>query len=329
MASASGAASTSCGRSRRRDRVRCTCTGGTNPAGGTARLPTLAELDGVTDRPLGLARVDGHLLFANSAALEAIRRGGRARGRGRRRRRAHRPGRREGRDSSRSDGSPPTCPNTTSRSCSSRPRASPSPTASRRSTRCPCRPNAGCAISRSSSAIGPGLPLDVVNYVATTDISTAMDLGLPQDRRGPPRRRIDRRSDGVRLGRLRRPRRRARAGTSSDDELAQYFHDGHLAGLQVGGARDRRRRRRAGGADPGARVPVARLAAAPALPRPASPHRALRDGEPRRDRTCRDARSRDQRAADVRRDLGFPGGLYEQGLGEERAGLDEPVPATC
>ena len=33
--------------------------------------PTLAELDGVTDRPLGLARVDGHLLLANSAALGA------------------------------------------------------------------------------------------------------------------------------------------------------------------------------------------------------------------------------------------------------------------
>src|SRR5512132_4412264 len=35
-------------------------------------LPTLAELDGVSDRPLGLARVDGHLLLANSLALGAI-----------------------------------------------------------------------------------------------------------------------------------------------------------------------------------------------------------------------------------------------------------------
>src|SRR4029450_13700341 len=39
--------------------------------GGDRTPPTLAELDGVTDRPLGLARVDGHLLLANSAALEA------------------------------------------------------------------------------------------------------------------------------------------------------------------------------------------------------------------------------------------------------------------
>jgi predicted amidohydrolase YtcJ len=38
---------------------------------GDRSLPTLAELDGVIDRPLGLARVDGHLLLANSPALEA------------------------------------------------------------------------------------------------------------------------------------------------------------------------------------------------------------------------------------------------------------------
>ena len=34
-------------------------------------LPTLGELDRVTERPLGLARVDGHLILVNSAGMEA------------------------------------------------------------------------------------------------------------------------------------------------------------------------------------------------------------------------------------------------------------------
>src|SRR4029450_9081077 len=40
-------------------------------------LPTLAELDGVTDRPLGLARVDGDLLLAHRPGLGGTPGGGR------------------------------------------------------------------------------------------------------------------------------------------------------------------------------------------------------------------------------------------------------------
>ncbi len=35
------------------------------------RLPTIAELDAACERPLGLSRVDGHLVLVNHAALEA------------------------------------------------------------------------------------------------------------------------------------------------------------------------------------------------------------------------------------------------------------------
>lgn len=77
------------------------------------------------------------------------------------------------------------------------------------------------------------LPVDVTTYVATTDVAQVMDLGLPQVGGDLP---IDG-SIGARTAAVNEPYvdgpgtgRRAYA----DDELAEFFHAGHLAGLQVG-----------------------------------------------------------------------------------------------
>jgi predicted amidohydrolase YtcJ len=77
------------------------------------------------------------------------------------------------------------------------------------------------------------LPLDVVTYVATTDIPQVMDLGLPRIGGDLP---LDG-SIGARTASLTSAYADA-PGTGalsfSDDELAEFFHGGHLAGLQVG-----------------------------------------------------------------------------------------------
>jgi predicted amidohydrolase YtcJ len=77
------------------------------------------------------------------------------------------------------------------------------------------------------------LPLDVVPYVATTDIGRVLDLGL----RGiggdlPVDGSIGARTAWVSEPFVDGPDR----GDAyfADDELAEFFHDGHLAGLQVG-----------------------------------------------------------------------------------------------
>jgi predicted amidohydrolase YtcJ len=77
------------------------------------------------------------------------------------------------------------------------------------------------------------LPLDVVTYVATTDIPQVMDLGLPRIGGDLPldgsigartASLTSTYADGPGIGAL----------SFSDDELAEFFHGGHLAGLQVG-----------------------------------------------------------------------------------------------
>jgi predicted amidohydrolase YtcJ len=77
------------------------------------------------------------------------------------------------------------------------------------------------------------LPVDVVAYVATTDIPQVMDLGLPAIGGDLP---VDG-SIGARTAWLSQPYVDTE-GTGhpnfADDALAQFFHDGHLAGLQVG-----------------------------------------------------------------------------------------------
>jgi predicted amidohydrolase YtcJ len=77
------------------------------------------------------------------------------------------------------------------------------------------------------------LPVDVVTYVATTDIPQVMDLGLPRIGGDLP---LDG-SIGARTAHLSDAYVDA-AGTGvryfDDDALAMFFRDGHLAGLQVG-----------------------------------------------------------------------------------------------
>jgi predicted amidohydrolase YtcJ len=76
------------------------------------------------------------------------------------------------------------------------------------------------------------LPLDVVTYVATTDVPQVMDLGLSRIGGDLP---VDG-SIGARTASV--SEAYADGGTGvryyEDDELATFFHDGYLAGLQVG-----------------------------------------------------------------------------------------------
>ena len=77
------------------------------------------------------------------------------------------------------------------------------------------------------------LPLDVVTYLATTDIPQVMDLGMPRIGGDLP---LDG-SIGARTASLSSPYADGPglgAPSFSDDELAEFFHGGHLAGLQVG-----------------------------------------------------------------------------------------------
>jgi predicted amidohydrolase YtcJ len=279
--------------------------------------PTLGELDGVTDRPLGLARVDGHLLLANSAALEASDA-------------ASEPG-------VEIDGAgAPT----------GRVAAKAGVLAKRWfATHLSDHDVEELQLEAASLAVAYGvttihemsmpaergmrdleillghrsrLPLDVVNYVATTDISTAMDLGLPRIGGDlPVDGSIGARTAFVSGGFL--DRDADPSGYFGDDELAQYFHDGHLAGLQVGvhaigdaaveqvvrtwervyqslDSRQRRhfRARRH-------RIEHFEMASLDVIERAAMLGLAI-SVQPTFDATW-----------------GFPGGLYEQGLGEERA----------
>jgi predicted amidohydrolase YtcJ len=77
------------------------------------------------------------------------------------------------------------------------------------------------------------LPVDVVTYVATTDIPQVMDLGLPRIGGDLP---VDG-SIGARTASVSAPYVDGSgegARYYEDDQLATFFHDAHLAGLQVG-----------------------------------------------------------------------------------------------
>jgi hypothetical protein len=77
------------------------------------------------------------------------------------------------------------------------------------------------------------LPLDVVTYVVSTDLPQVIDLGLPRVGGDLP---VDG-SIGARTAFVSQPYVDG-AGTGvrffEEDALAEFFHDGHLAGLQVG-----------------------------------------------------------------------------------------------
>ena len=77
------------------------------------------------------------------------------------------------------------------------------------------------------------LPLDVVTYVATTDVAQVMDVGLPRIGGDLP---VDG-SIGARTAHLSEPYLDVGgvgSTTLDPDALAGFFHAGHLAGLQVG-----------------------------------------------------------------------------------------------
>ncbi len=195
-------------------------------------LPTRAELDAVSDRPLGLARVDGHLLLVNRAAMLEI---DLADGRGVELDALGEPtGRLTGLAAQ----------------------------AAKRwfATHLSEHDVEELQLEAASLAVAHGvttihemsmpaergmrdleillghlarLPLDVVSYVATTDISSVIDLGLPRVGGDlPVDGSIGARTAFVRDGFV--DRNDDPSGYFDDDELAQYFHNGHLAGLQVG-----------------------------------------------------------------------------------------------
>jgi hypothetical protein len=195
-------------------------------------LPTLGELDRATERPLGLARVDGHLVLVNSAGLEATEVSG------------------ETGVETDDAGSP------TGRLTGQAAQAAKRWFSSNLSD----HDVEELQLEAASLAVAHGvttihemsmpadrgmrdleillahrsrLPLDVVNYVATTDISTVMDLGLPRIGGDlPVDGSIGARTAFVSDGYV--DRAQSPGGYFEDDELAQFFHDGHLAGLQVG-----------------------------------------------------------------------------------------------
>ncbi|HET7928211.1 MAG TPA: amidohydrolase family protein [Actinomycetota bacterium] len=285
---------------------------------GDRTLPTLEQLDAIAERPVGLSRVDGHLVLVNRTAIMEIDLAGEAG--------VELDARRE-----------PTGRLT-----------GPAARVAKRwfATHLSDHDVEELQLEAASLAVAFGvttihemsmpaergmrdleillahrsrLPLDVVHYVATTNISTVMDLGLPRIGGDlPVDGSIGARTAFVSGGFV--DHDASPVGYFGDDELAQYFHDGHLAGLQVG-------------------VHAIGDAAVEQVVR--TWERVYQSLDTRQRRHFRARRHRIEhfemssldvieRAAmlglaisvqptfDAR--WGFPGGLYEQGLGEERAG---------
>jgi hypothetical protein len=195
-------------------------------------LPTLAELDAACDRPLAVVRVDGHLTLANTAALKES-------------------GVLEREGVELEQAGQPTGLLTRDANASLH-RWFATHLAERDIEELQLAA-ASLAVSRGVTTIHEmsmpnergihdleillghrgRLPVDVVTYVATTDIPQVMDLGLPRIGGDLP---VDG-SIGARTAFV--SGRYADTGEAGsryfeDDELANFFHDGHLAGLQVG-----------------------------------------------------------------------------------------------
>jgi hypothetical protein len=286
------------------------------------RVPTLEELDHVTSRPLALVRVDGHVLLLNSSGLHASGVAGH-------------PGAEtdpQGRPTGR----------LVRGAAAEAKRWFSDNLADREIEELQLRA-AGLAVSHGVTTIHEmsmpaergmrdleillghrsRLPLDVVNYVGTTDIPRVMDLGL--SRVGgdlPVDGSIGARTAWVHGGYA--DGAPPPEGYFGDDELAAFFHDGHLAGLQVGvhaigdaaieqvvatwervyQALDSRQRRHFRARRH--RIEHFEMASGPILERAAMLGLAISV----------------QPAFDAA--WGFPGGLYEQGLGAERAASMNP-----
>ena len=194
--------------------------------------PTAEDLDRVSDRPLAVVRVDGHLSIANRSALReagvsdlpGVERGDDGEPTGRVRARANDALQRW------------FAANLTERDVEQLQLAAAAMAASRGVT----------TVHEMSLVHERGmrdlevllrhrhrLPLDVVPYVGTSEVSRAIETGMSRLGGDLP---VDG-SIGARTAWVVQP---YVDGTGSgiayfdEDELAQYFHDGHLAGLQVG-----------------------------------------------------------------------------------------------
>ncbi len=194
-------------------------------------LPSIADLDGLTDRPLAIVRVDGHLSLANTRALEGsgaleaegIDRDAEGRPTGRATKQANATLRRwfqaqlSDRDIEQLQ-------------------LDAASLAARHGVTCAHEMSMpgerGVRDLEILLAHRARLPVDVVTYVGTTDIAMVMDLGIT---------RIggDLAIDGSIGARTAWPRDgflqgETTGGSFDDDDLAEFFHDAHLAGLQVG-----------------------------------------------------------------------------------------------
>ena len=193
--------------------------------------PTVGDLDAVSAQPLAIARVDGHVSFANTAALEGsgaldeegVERDVRGRPTGRLTRRAN----------------SLLCEwfvsSLTDRDVEALQLQAAALAASRGITSVHEMSTPDELELRDLRVLmshRSRLPIDVVAYLATTDVSRVMELGLA---RVGGDLTIDG-SLGARTAWLGAPYRDG-SGTGAqylrDDELAEFFHDGHLAGLQV------------------------------------------------------------------------------------------------
>jgi predicted amidohydrolase YtcJ len=198
----------------------------------TSAVPGRMELDGVREQPLAVVRVDGHVTYANSAALQQA-------------------GVLERTGVDRDEFGEPTGRVTREANA-----------ALRRwfSMHLDERQVEDLQLAAASLAVAHGvttvhemsmpherglrdleillrhrsrLPVDVVTYLATTDIPQAIDLGLGRIGGDLP---VDG-SIGARTAAVAEPYADGSGSGAlnfADDELATFFRDGHLAGLQVG-----------------------------------------------------------------------------------------------
>lgn len=197
-----------------------------------AELPTIAELDAVSVLPVAVVRVDGHLCLANSAAIQAS-------------------GAESLRGVERDERGAPTgrvtgpaneavqrwfAGNMSDRDVQELQLAAAGLAASLGVTtvhEMSMVEQRGLRDLEVLLAHRSQLPVDVVPYAVTVDVSRAMELGLPRVGGDLP---VDG-SIGARTAWVSRPYADVdHVGTAyfEPDELAQFFHDGHLAGLQVG-----------------------------------------------------------------------------------------------
>ncbi len=198
---------------------------------GVRDLPTVGDLDALSARPLAVARIDGHVSFANSAALEVsgaldeegVERDADGQPTGRLTRQAN------------ATLQEWFASNLTDADVEDLQLQAAALAASHGITTVHEMSTADELELRDLEVLlghRTRLPVDVVPYVATTDVSRVMDLGMAQIGGDVS---IDG-SIGARTAWVSEPYADGGgngAGYFEDDALAQFFHDGHLGGLQV------------------------------------------------------------------------------------------------